>query len=159
MNIRKPFFVIGILLVCINLMVLTKYILFKQPAASVHRLRHMSQLQRRPQGENWVLFASIRRIYNSRLDGHYKFQNIGGNILGFVPLGFLLPYLFFRRLRLIGTVTCVFCLSLLFEVTQLYTGLGVFDVDDLVLNTVGGLLGCLIFLSVESLSRRSGALT
>lgn len=68
-------------------------------------------------------------------------QNIGGNFLAFVPFGLLFPLAFpqyatFRRL-----LVTAFCLSLLFELIQLFTALGNFDVDDLLLNTLGALCG------------------
>lgn len=68
------------------------------------------------------------------------------NILLTVPFGFYLHYYFQRSWR--QTLLLSFCLSLFFEMTQ-YTGLygfyprpyRLFDVDDLLLNTTGGLLG------------------
>jgi len=78
-------------------------------------------------------------------------MNIGGNVLGFVPVGFLLAVLLFRTGRIFKATLTVFLISLFFETIQLYTGLGVFDVDDLFLNTLGGLLGSLLFLILELL--------
>ncbi|MEI9808853.1 MAG: VanZ family protein [Bacteroidota bacterium] len=50
---------------------------------------------------------------------------------------------FFRRfIWLTGTV---FMISLLFETTQLVAGIGVFDVDDLILNTAGGIIGFILY--------------
>ncbi|MGP3639293.1 VanZ family protein [Lentilactobacillus hilgardii] len=68
------------------------------------------------------------------------------NIFLTVPFGFYLHYYFRRNWK--QTFLMSFCLSLFFEVTQ-YTGLygiysrpyRLFDVDDLILNTTGGLLG------------------
>ena len=40
-------------------------------------------------------------------------------------------------------------LSLAFETTQLLTGLGVFDVDDIILNTSGGALGYIIYAIIK----------
>ena len=68
------------------------------------------------------------------------------NILMFMPLGMYLKYYFKCSLK--KTVLISFLLSLFFEITQL-TGLyflyphsyRLFDVDDLMLNTLGGMLG------------------
>jgi uncharacterized RDD family membrane protein YckC len=68
------------------------------------------------------------------------------NVLLLVPLGVYLRYYF--RFGLVWSAVAAFGLSLLFEITQV-TGLygiyecpyRLFDVDDLMLNTVGGLLG------------------
>jgi glycopeptide antibiotics resistance protein len=162
MKANKAIRLIGFMLILVNMAILTKYILFKQPADTMHVLRHIDKYPRptfqHGQRENWVLFASIHKIYYSRMDDMYKFMNIGGNILGFVPLGFLLPLVFFRRWRLTMTVSAVFLISLLFESVQRYTGLGVFDVDDLLLNTLGGLLGYMVFLLIFPFLRQSKSL-
>jgi len=39
-----------------------------------------------------------------------------------------------------------FLLSLGYEVTQLLTGIGIFDVDDLMLNTLGGIMGYVVYM-------------
>ncbi|MBO9658983.1 MAG: VanZ family protein [Chitinophagaceae bacterium] len=159
MSTTKVIRLTGFLLILINMAILTKYILFKQPSDTIHVLKNIDKYPRpgfqHGQRENWVLFASIHKIYYSRMDDMYKFMNIGGNILGFVPLGFLLPLVFFRRWSFVLTLLSVFLISFLFESIQLYSGLGVFDVDDLLLNTTGGLLGCMVFLLIfPSLHRK-----
>jgi len=154
MSISRPVFFISFLALCLDMAVLTKYILFKQPGESFHRLKNIGRpAQQRPR-ENTVLFATIQGIYNSRQSLEYKFRNIGGNILGFVPLGVLLPLLFFRRRRFFKTLLSVACISLLFESIQRYTGLGVFDVDDLLLNTFGGVLGYVLFVLMAPVLHR-----
>ena len=68
------------------------------------------------------------------------------NILMTLPFGIYLRYYFKRNL--LETIACTFLLSLFFELTQL-TGLygiyprayRLFDIDDLIINTLGGLLG------------------
>ncbi|BAB07686.1 VanZ family protein [Halalkalibacterium halodurans] len=67
--------------------------------------------------------------------------NIGANTLIFVPLGFLL-YIWKKNIFFAAQ----FCLytSLLIEVVQFITRRGYFDIDDIILNTVGGLLGIFI---------------
>lgn len=68
------------------------------------------------------------------------------NIVLTIPFGFFLRYYFEKNLK--ETVLISFLLSLFFEITQL-TGLyfiyprgyRLFDVDDLILNTVGGMCG------------------
>jgi glycopeptide antibiotics resistance protein len=42
-----------------------------------------------------------------------------------------------------------FLVSLGYETTQLLTGLGVFDVDDLILNTAGSFVGFLLFVIIK----------
>lgn len=96
---------------------------------------------------NLVLFHEIRRfwVYRSQVGYFSAFLNLAGNVIGFLPFGFFLPILG-RRLKnglLVGLLG--FSLSLFVECTQLVTKVGSFDVDDLFLNTVGAVLGYLIF--------------
>ena len=65
------------------------------------------------------------------------------NVLLFVPFGFLLPYLK-KTLSLKQTVLCCFLLTLCIECLQLIFKRGIFDIDDLICNTAGGLIGGLI---------------
>ena len=68
-------------------------------------------------------------------------EGAGLNILLFVPFGYLLPLLWKRADRWWKVVLCGFVLSLLIELTQLVTHLGMFDLDDLMNNSLGALLG------------------
>ena len=63
--------------------------------------------------------------------------NLGGNILLFIPIGGLLPRIY-PKLRNFFRFFCA-CLGVMFlvEVLQLFTLLGSFDVDDLILNLFG----------------------
>ena len=68
-------------------------------------------------------------------------EGAGLNILLFVPFGYLLPLLWKRAERWWKVVLCGFVLSLLIELTQLMTHLGMFDLDDLMNNSLGAFLG------------------
>jgi len=58
----------------------------------------------------------------------------------------LLPVLFARLQKAGKTILSVFLISLGFETIQLLFDLGVFDADDLLLNTVGGAIGYIIYV-------------
>ncbi|SFJ79037.1 VanZ like family protein [Paenibacillus sp. UNC496MF] len=92
---------------------------------------------------NLTPFVSIRNYATNY--SHYNFDiwffNLFGNVLLFVPLGFLLPILFRRVRRLSAMLTLSLICSLAIELAQLATRLGQFDVDDLLLNALGGLIG------------------
>ncbi|MGU8605254.1 VanZ family protein, partial [Clostridium perfringens] len=58
--------------------------------------------------------------------------------------GFLIPLLF-KKIHNVGSIFIVsFGISLTIELIQLLTGLGFFDVDDIILNVLGGIIGYLI---------------
>lgn len=65
------------------------------------------------------------------------------NIVMFVPMGYLLPYVFdwFRRHITSRTVIASFLASFAIENLQLITRHGYYDIDDLFSNTLGGFIG------------------
>jgi len=135
------------LLFCI--LVLSKYILFKKsPRYYKHYFVHEYKKYTVKEGwehANLKPFSTIRLFSSKRVSTEYSYKNIGGNIIGFIPLGILLPFLFPVLRRFVWLTGTVFLLSLLFETTQLIAGIGVFDVDDLILNTAGGILGYILY--------------
>jgi len=140
------------------MLVLTKYILFKKSPhyyknyfAREYKNYHVSNGWKHA---NLKPFSTIRLFSSEKVSTEYSYKNIGGNIVGFIPLGILLPLLIplFRKIGwLIGAV---FLVSLLFEITQLLTGIGAFDVDDLILNTIGGLVGYILYASTSWIIKR-----
>ena len=76
--------------------------------------------------------------------------NLFGNIIGFVPLGFLLPSFSGRcRKYWYNTLMAGYLLSFAVEFFQLAFRAGSCDVDDIILNTLGTALGYLCFLFVQ----------
>lgn len=63
------------------------------------------------------------------------------NLLIFVPVGYLVPVLWNRVNRLWEVLLLGFCLSLGVELLQLVTLRGMFDLDDLMNNTIGAAVG------------------
>jgi glycopeptide antibiotics resistance protein len=95
---------------------------------------------------NVVPFRSIIRDWSH---GGWPFViNFVGNIVAFLPMGLLPPLIFERLTKLWEVLVFSFCVSLLIEGGQLVTGRRVPDVDDLILNVLGGFLG---YLSSRSL--------
>jgi glycopeptide antibiotics resistance protein len=78
-------------------------------------------------------------------------ENIGGNIAAFIPFGILLSFIVSRQHSLQKILLLSFLTSFLFEILQLAFALGIFDVDDILLNVSGGLTGYLIFILCNSL--------
>ncbi len=96
---------------------------------------------------NLVPLKEISRfiIYRESLGMWPVLLNIAGNVAAFVPFGIFLPIFSMRCRKIWMTVYYSFELSLLVELLQLVTRVGSFDVDDLILNTLGGMLGFLVY--------------
>lgn len=89
------------------------------------------------------LFWSYRIVLES--GDPYTLSNIISNYLLFVPFGFLLPSVFapFEKAR--RTVLVGFCLSVGIEIIQGVFCLGLFEFDDMIGNTLGMLIGWLLW--------------
>ncbi len=81
--------------------------------------------------------------------------NLGGNVGMFLPLGALLPAAFGSLRRLGRTVLLSFILLFIVETLQLFTTLGYFDVDDLILNLIGVLIGYAMWRGFVRITARS----
>lgn len=97
---------------------------------------------------NLVLFKEVKRfIEYRRILGLESFiVNIFGNVLAFAPFGFVLPIISQDNRKLINIALLSFEFSLTIELIQLIFKVGIFDVDDLFMNTLGGILGGICFL-------------
>ena len=90
-------------------------------------------------------YLHVLKYSTDRYMRTHCFMNLSGNIVLFIPAGWLLPRLwgwlqnFFRFFA--------FCAGLIFlvETVQLFTLLGRFDIDDLILNLSGMILGFILF--------------
>lgn len=68
------------------------------------------------------------------------------SILCIIPFGFLVPKMWKCLRRIPVCVFAGFCLSLTIEITQLLTQRGHFQVDDILMNTIGAGVGALFGL-------------
>jgi glycopeptide antibiotics resistance protein len=133
----------------VTMLVLTRYILFKRSPhyykdffVGGHNVQVIKKGWRRANVTPFRMINSMIRYGSNQMT---MYKNIGGNIVGFVPLGLIFPLLFSGLRRWHKTTLLIFGISLSFEITQLITGWGMFDIDDLILNTSGGLLGYILF--------------
>lgn len=103
---------------------------------------------------NLVPFREIERFWTyRRILGIHSFYNLVGNVVGFIPAGFFIPILWEKKKGFFFTFWVTFQMSFFVELTQLLLKVGSFDVDDLILNTLGGVLGYLI-LVITGLGRK-----
>ncbi len=142
---KKPHRVVSILLFIIYFLVLFYFLFFSEEMGRTYTERAYHY--------NLVPFHEIKRFLT-----HYKILgmkavllNIVGNIAAFVPFGLFLPIFSTRCRKFFFTAFYSFELSLLVELIQLITKVGSFDVDDILLNTLGGIFGYLFYRLIVSL--------
>ena len=88
-----------------------------------------------------VLFETYQEVF---VNGYinYFLINFLGNIILFIPFGLILPLLWKTSTK--KTILIGFCSSLFIEICQMFLTRGT-DIDDVMLNTTGVVLGILVF--------------
>ncbi len=77
--------------------------------------------------------------------------NVLGNIIMFVPMGFFMCCLWKKLRNLLLHFLWTVAVILIIEFIQLFTLLGSFDVDDIILNVIGSAIGFLIFIPLSKI--------
>jgi len=106
---------------------------------------------------NLVPFQEIVRFikYRAYINFSSVVINLLGNVVAFMPFGALIRWVVDRKMRWFQATGYTFLFSLCVELLQLVARVGVFDVDDLILNTLGGLMGFWIYYLLLLINRRS----
>jgi glycopeptide antibiotics resistance protein len=107
-------------------------------------LENPAHIKNRLQLANFVPLESIST--NIQVLSSHDLINLLGNIAVFMPYGvFLILMSENHRMSFIGVFTRSLGLSLCLECLQVVFSIGSFDVDDLILNVSGGLIGYGVF--------------
>lgn len=148
MNIRRIDKKVVRLFFFLYLLLVLKVIIFKYPIDELRQIAEAWEKGVILEGldhANFTLFKTIRMY----IDYAYKlnsFENLVGNVVVFIPFGLLLPCVMRRG----GNFFVMLINALLFvtgiEVFQLFSAFGAFDVDDILLNCLGAVLGYLLYL-------------
>ncbi len=103
---------------------------------------------------NVIPFQSIWEFTKLMFSGHFSrgFNNIIGNIFVFAPFGYFVPLLHKKCQKAKTVVLAGFCVSLIFEICQYFLYLGSADIDDIMLNLLGVILGFLFFKTVKKIT-------
>lgn len=96
---------------------------------------------------NVTPFRTIRGFFRHSSTGNFM-VNIVGNVIMFIPWGFSLPLLWKKRQSLFSAALFSVLLPIFIETTQLFIGRSV-DVDDLILNFAGGMIGAACYFLIR----------
>lgn len=104
---------------------------------------------------NLVPFVEIIRFvrYREYLGFYNVIINLAGNVIAFIPFGALIRWVINRSVKWYQVAGYTFLFSLSVELLQLVAKVGSFDVDDLLLNTLGGLIGFFVYCILRWLDR------
>ena len=98
----------------------------------------------------WFVYV-LKEVADPAIRRH-AVVNLVGNVVMFVPLGFFMPLLWKKLRKLLPFILAALTVIVSIELIQLMTALGCCDVDDLLLNLPGMLLGYLawrVFFPVD----------
>lgn len=84
-------------------------------------------------------FIPFKEMLRYRIFSNLFFKNVIGNMIMFMPYGFFISYILKLDNKKITFYLCLL-VSCTIEITQLVIG-RVFDVDDIILNLIGGMIG------------------
>ena len=105
---------------------------------------------------NLTPFREIKRFWEYREKlGIWSLVNLLGNVGIFIPFGFF-EAIASRKRSFWGTLLDGLFVSLLVEIFQFVSKVGRFDVDDLLLNTLGVIIGYLAFTLCNAIRRMYG---
>lgn len=149
-----------LLFICfaINIYALLTVILFKMSLpqlSSLYRqlmllIEHPALLEGRIQSANFIPFHTIEQSLSGTLSS-IQWLNLYGNIALFIPTG-VIAAMWFNKQRIANAALVSFTISLSLESMQLFLLMGSFDVDDLILNTAGGVLGAAIVVAATQIT-------
>lgn len=98
---------------------------------------------------NLIPFGTIAEYVGMTVQSYSGFKeficNIIGNILIMVPFGYFLPIIWRRFNRIMKVTLAAGVFSVMIEVLQYIWKVGSSDIDDIILNTLGGFIGFLLY--------------
>lgn len=87
----------------------------------------------------------LRRLAAGTINPKIAVTNVFGNIVMFIPLGVIIPFFMKNARRWYKTALSSATVMLAVETAQLISMRGTFDVDDIILNTLGAVIGYVVF--------------
>lgn len=92
---------------------------------------------------NFVPFRTVAGYIRSYQKGFeaVAIKNLLGNLLLFLPMGALLPFLFSRLNRFWRVLLAILGIIVAVELVQMLLRVGSIDIDDVILNLCGGMAG------------------
>ena len=131
------------------------FTVFALYAAFLLRLLLLSRAPGSERSINLIPFASIAEYVSGSSSGagRVAFANVVGNALIFIPLGVYVSWLRPRAPAWL-TMLAVASVSVAVEIIQGVFGVGASDIDDVILNCLGGIIGILAFRLLAAILRQ-----
>lgn len=133
-----------IIIIILYLALLIKLIVFKYPPGMTFSVANA----------NLMPFRTILDYLSGEPTWRVAMRNLLGNIVLFIPFGFLLAFGYqtikWRKVLLIGL-----SIGTSLELLQVIFKSGIFDIDDIILNFLGVVLGYLLFIFIYGVFKKT----
>ena len=151
---RKPW--IAACALTVYSVILIRFVVFK--AAPIIHLGHLRlKFNRTHTGPgNFTPFKTILPLLGGQTNHLIAMVNLFGNILPFMPVGFLAPAVY-RSMTWRRSLVLAVAVGLAMESMEVVFRVGIFDVDDIMLNACGVMLGYGVWAMLNRGMRTPGA--
>jgi glycopeptide antibiotics resistance protein len=133
--------------------ILVKLVVFKINLIKIGHLRFKFSGEEVSQA-NFVPFKTIMSYLLGEHGRLIGIANLAGNIILFVPIGFLVP-LVYRKMTWQKSLALAVVASLAIEGIEVLLRVGIFDIDDVILNVLGVMMGYWVFAILAKWARPS----
>lgn len=99
-----------------------------------------------------VNLVPFKELWVDKMSSSFNRTSIYGNIALFIPLGmYITMFVDKKKLSIVKKITIIALVSLSFELFQYIFSTGITDINDLILNTGGGILGIGLYNILKSI--------
>ena len=103
---------------------------------------------------NLIPFKTILVYFSGEPTWRIAMRNLLGNIVVLVPLGFLLATMY-QRLKWNRALLVSLFTGVVLELLQVIFRSGIFDIDDIILNSLGVVIGYLLFVFLYEVFKKN----
>lgn len=144
-KIISPKLIVFILFILYIAVLVQKVLLKDGMALTFAEVNNELSFEQRLAGINFLPFKTIMIYLGGQESFRIAAENLLGNIVAFAPMGFLLPLMIKKCRKALNIFIVSIFASLIIEILQFLFHLGSTDVDDVILNVSGALLGYCIY--------------
>lgn len=155
LTFEKTIKLIFFLMFLLYLVVLVQKVLLKDGMAlTFAEVNNELSFKQRLAGINFIPFNTILIYLGGQESFRIAAENLLGNIIAFAPMGFLLPLIIRKCRKALNIFVVSISVSLIIEILQFVFHLGSTDVDDVILNVAGAMLGYCAYKIIINIRKR-----
>lgn len=104
------------------------------------------EVERRIKQGNYIPLNTIGKYISGKEDNEETLNKLLLNFVLYIPLGFLIATLIKSNRNFSDLTMSVITFGVIFGLVKIIGGFGVFNIDELILNAIGGIIGYIIYI-------------